>query len=304
MDKPYYPIVHVTTKDKLTLYGLLQKSVNISHKIIVNIHGTSGNFYCNNFYPYIAEVAYANNFAYLQTNNRGYGNFAYEPGVVPHGAALELFEDSIMDLDAWLKFCIDRGLDEIILESHSFGTEKVIYYLNKGKYRKNIIGVILLGFCDSVGTQERYEKKVGKSYFPEAKELVSKGKGLSFLSDIFGGIAGEAQLSARSYLNFYSPGSELSKIMPLRLGKKLIMYSNINVPILAIIGDNEEGEYAIIPIKKAIALMKKENPFTEAHQIINCDHAFNGKEKELANLIERFLKKNYNAVTARDADKK
>ena len=179
------------------------------------------------------------------------------------------------------------------MESHSFGNEKVIYYVNKGKYRKNIIGVILLGFNDSVGTQQRYEKKIRKNYFTEAKELVNTGKGLSFLSDIFGGIAGEAPLSARSYLNFYSPGSELSKTMPLRLGKKLLMYSRIKVPILDVIGDNEEGEYTIIPIKEAMALMKKENPLTVAHQIKNCDHGFHGKEKELADLIDTFLKKNY-----------
>ncbi len=296
MDKPFYPIVHVVTQDKLKLHGLLHKSANKSHRVIVHIHGTSGNFYTNDFYPYIADVAYKNNFSYLQTNNRGYGDWEYEPGEVPHGAALELFEDSVMDLDAWLKFCIDLGLNEIILESHSYGNEKVIYYLNKGKYRKNVIGVILLGFNDSVGTQARYEKKIGKSYFKEAKELVKRGKELSFLSDIWGGIAGEAPLSARSYLNYYSPGSELSKTMPLRLGKELLMYRRIKVPILAVIGDNEEGEYTIIPIKQAIKLMEKENPRTEAHQIKNCDHCFHEKEKELANLIDKFLKKNYPSV--------
>ncbi len=290
MDKPFYPIVQVVTKDKLKLFGLLHKSSNNSNRVIVHIHGTSGNFYCNNFYPYIAEAAYKNNFAYLQTNNRGYGDFEYEPGEVPHGAALELFEDSVMDIDAWLEFCINHGFKEIILESHSYGNEKVIYYLNKGKYKKNVIGVILLGFNDSVGTQARYEKKIGKSYLKEAQELVNQGKGLSFLSDIFGGIAGEVPLSARSYLNYYSPGTELSKTMPLRLGKKLEMYSNIKVPVLAVIGDNEEGEYTIIPIKEAMALMKKENSRTEAHQIINCDHGFNGKEKELVVIIQQFLK--------------
>lgn len=293
MDKPFYPIVHVATKDKLNLYGLLHKPASQSNRIIVHIHGTSGNFYGNNFYPYLVKIAYKNNFAYLQTNNRGAGDWEYEPGEIPHGAALELFEDSVMDLDAWIKYCIDLGFSEIILESHSYGNEKVIYYLNKGKYVKNIIGVILLGFNDSVGTQARYEKKIGKSYFSEAEKLVKLGLGLSFLSDIWSGIAGEAPLSARSYLNYYSPGSELSKTMPLRLGKKLTMYSRIKVPILAVIGDNEEGEYTIIPIKQAIALMKRENPRTEAYQIKNCDHSFHGKEKELANLIDKFIKKNY-----------
>jgi len=293
MDFSSYPIVHGVTKDKLKLFGLLTKTTPVFDKIIVHIHGTSGNFYDNAFYPYIAQVATKNNFSYLQTNNRGAGDWEYEPGEVPHGAALELFEDSVMDLDAWMEFCLTHGYNKIILESHSYGNEKVIYYLNKGKYKKNIIGVILLGFNDSVGTQQRYEKKIEKSYLAEAKELIQQGKSLSLLSDIFGGIAGEAPLSAQSYMNYYSPGSELSKTMPLRLGCKLEMYSRIHVPILAVIGDNDEGEYTIIPIRKAIELMKRENSRTEAYQIQNCDHGFHGKETELAKIINKFLIKHY-----------
>jgi len=293
MDRLPYPIVYVITEDKLILHGLFLQAKNPIKRVILHIHGTSGNFYYNNFYSYIAEVAHNNKFSYLQTNNHGSGTFEYESGMIPHGAALELFEDSIKDLDAWIAFCVEKGATEIILESHSFGNEKVIYYLNKGKYRNNVIGVILLGFNDSVGTQQRYEKKIGKNYFSESKQLVGSGKPLSLLSDIFGGIAGEAPLSARSYLNFYSPNSELSKTMPLRLNKHLEMYKQIKVPILAVIGDNEEGEYTVIPIKKAINLMKKENPLTEAHQISNCDHGFNRKEKELARLIDTYLKKHF-----------
>lgn len=293
MDEPSYPIVHVTTKDNLILHGFLHKTPRKTNKAVVHIHGTSGNFYCNDFYPYVANVARKHHFSYLQTNNHGSGNFEYELGVIPHGAALELFEQSVLDLDAWLEFCLNRGLTEIILESHSFGNEKIIYYMNNGKYRKHVIGLILLGFNDSVGTQARYEKKIGKTYFPEAKELIRQGKELSLLSDIFGGIAGEAPLSARSYINFYSPGSELSKTMPLHLRGKLTMYSRISVPILAVIGDHEEEEYTIIPIRKAMALMEKENPLTEAHQIKNCDHGFHGKERELAGLVDKFLKNHY-----------
>lgn len=286
-------LVNVTTKDNLRLFGLIQKPKSDTHRVIIHLHGTSGNFYYNNFYPFIAKTANDNNIAYLQTNNRGAGNYEYELGEIPHGAALELFEDCLLDLDAWIEYCLFNNYSEIILESHSFGNEKVIYYLNKGKYKNKVVGVILLGFNDSVGTQQRYENRIGKSYLSEARKLVEEGKDFSFLSDLFGGIAGEAPLSARSYLNFYSPGSELSQVMPLRLGKKLEMYSHINVPILAVIGDNEEGEYTIIPIKEAMKLMKRENPLTEAHQISDCDHGFKGKETQLANLIINYIKKHF-----------
>lgn len=289
MVKSAYPVVSAMTKDKLTLHGLLHRSNPATNRIVLHTHGSTGNFYFNKFYPYVVRVAASEGFSFLQTNNRGAGNYEYELGVVPHGAALELFEDSLLDLDAWIEYCLDQGLGKIVLSGHSFGTEKIIYYLNKGKYRQHVIGVILLGFCDSVGTQARYEKKVGKSYIAEANKLEASGNGLSLLSDIFAGIAGEAPLSARSYLNFYSPGSELSGVMPLRLGGKLEMYSRISVPILAIIGDSEEGEYTIIPIREAMELMCRENKLTQAHQIKNCDHGFSGHEVELASLVGKFL---------------
>ena len=289
----YYPVVKVKTKDGLVLHGLLHTPQEKTKRVIVHVHGTSGSFYWSDYYNNIFQVALTNNFSYLQTNNRGSGVFEYEDGTIPHGAALEKYEDSILDLDAWLEFCIQRGFIEIILEAHSFGNEKVIYYMNKGKYKEYVKGIVLLGFNDSVGTQGRYEKKIGKKYLTEAQELVKEGKGMSFLSDIFGGIAGEVPITADSYLNFYSEGSELSKTMPLRLGRDLLMYRNIKVPILAVIGDNEEGEYTIIPIKKAMELMHKENPLTDSHQISNCNHGFNGKEKELAQIINNFLVKNF-----------
>lgn len=288
---PSYPLVKVITSDKHTLAGLMHPAN--SQRAIIHIHGTSGSFFHNDFYPYLARIAQENNFAFLQTNNRGAGNYEYELGEPPHGAALEIFEDSLFDLSAWIEYCHCLGYSEIILSSHSFGTEKVVYYLNQGQYKDSVIGVILLGFCDSVGNQQRYENKIGKNYFFEANKLVKEGKELTLLSDIFGGIAGEAPLSARSYLNFYSPGSVLSQVMPFHLGNKLEMYSHIKVPILAIIGDNDLGEYTILPIKKAISLLKQENPLTTAYQIPDCDHGFHGKESELSALIDQFLKKHF-----------
>lgn len=292
MGNPTYPIVKVVTDDGLELFGLLNTLPTSSKRVIIHIHGTSGNFYQNGFYPFIARVARRRSFVYLQTNNRGAGNYEYELGQKPHGAALELFEDSVRDLDAWVQFCIEKGMTDVILEAHSFGNEKVIYYMNKGRFRKHVVGIILLGFNDSVGTQQRYENKIKKNYVDEATKLVREGRGLDLLSDIFGGIAGEAPLSARSYLNYYSPGSELSRTMPFR-GKELPMYRSIQVPILGLIGDNEDGEYTIIPIDDAIRLMKKENSHTETYKIPDCNHGFTGKEQIVARYIDRFLEKHF-----------
>ena len=67
------------------------------------------------------------------------------------------------------------------------------------------------------------------------------------------------------------------------------LYRKIKVPILVVIGDKEE--YTIIPIKKALELMAKENENTECHQIKDCNHDFENKENELVRIISKFLRK-------------
>jgi len=285
-----YPIVSIRTKDGLELNGLLLKPRKPSKKIIMHIHGTSGCFYWNKFYEPIYKMAYAHNIAFLSTNNRGSGTYELEIGTVPHGASLEKFEDCIYDIDAWIKFCLEKGYSEIILIGHSFGTEKSVYYMEKGGYQKNIKALILLGFSDNVGTQQKYEKKIGKNYLKEAKQLIKEGKKEHLLSDLRG-LAGELPISAQTYKNFFSKRSENSKALPLRKWKDLMYYRNIKIPILGVISDNEEGEYTIIPIKEAIELLRNENRLAEIYQIKGTNHGFEGKEVELVKIIAKFIER-------------
>jgi len=285
-----YPIVKIKTSDGLTLHGFLSEPKKPSKFIKINIHGTSGNFFYNDFYEPLINSANKLGIAHLTTNNRGTGVYEIEKGTPNHGASVELFEDCLKDIDAWIEFALSRGYEKIILEGHSFGTEKSVYYMEKGKYKDKIVGLILLGFSDNVGTEEKYLKKIGKDYSDEARELVNKNEGHHLLSDIYG-LAGELPISAQTYLNFVSDGSENSKALPLRKGRGLTFFQNIKVPILGVIGDKEDGEYTIIPIKNAIELLKSENKLAEVFQIKNSNHGFEGKEKELVEIIEDFIKR-------------
>lgn len=285
-----YPIVKVTTSDNVVLHGLLVEPLQTSKSIVINVHGTAGSFYWNDFYQNVSEAITKLDFAYLTTNNRGTMVYELEKGTPFTGAALETFGHCILDINAWIEFAFAKGYEDIILVGHSFGTEKSVYYMNKGKYVDKIKAVVLLGFSDTVGTQQRYEKQLGHDYFSEAKALVEKGEGYRLLNDIYA-LAGELPISAKTYLDFYLPNSELSQTLPLRQGKDLRFFRNITVPILGVIGDHEDGEYTIVPILEAIKLLKSENPLAEVCQLKNCDHGFSGKESELADLIADFLKR-------------
>jgi len=284
------PIIHIITADKLDLYGILLAAPR-KDSIIINIHGTADNFYDNDFIWQIAKTLEPLNVSMLSVNNRGSYSlefYDYGPGAQRNsGASVEIFEKSVLDIDAWIKYALSLGYKEIILQGHSLGTEKVVYYMSKGKYRNKINSVILLGFSDSYGTHYEFFKKEVTNLLDEAKTLVKNKKSHQFITKHWLAHAGVLPQSAEAHLNFFKPNSELSKAFPIRQGKDLIMYKNIKVPILGVIGDDEE--YTVIPIDKAIELLKKENKLASIYQINSSDHSFTGEEKQVASIIKKFI---------------
>jgi len=285
-----YPIANVKTSDGLTLHGLLTESENPSKTIIIHIHGSGGNFYGNKYFKDLSDSINNLGLAYLSTNNRGNHVYELEKGNVYSGVSLEKFEDCVLDIDAWIEFALDKGYENIILEGHSYGTEKIVYYMNKGTYVSKVIGVMLFGFSDNVGSQIKYEKSVGKNYRQEAEVLNNKNEGWKLLNDYFG-LCGEMPISAQTYLHGFTEDSQNAIALPLRKGKDLTYFQNIKVPTLAIISDNEDGEYTIIPIKEACELLKSENKLAESYIIEGTDHVFKDKENELIEIVVDFIKR-------------
>lgn len=285
-----YPIVKVVTQDGLSLHGLLLEPAQPTKKVLLHVHGAAGNFYGNGYFEKLSAAVLDLGVAYLSTNNRGAGVYELERGTVYHGVALERFEDCLLDIDAWIEFALQRGYEDIILEGHSYRTEKSIYYMNRGHQADRVRGLILFGFSDNVGSQADYERKIGRSYLDEARELVRKGEGYRLLRDIFG-LCGELPISVQTYLDCFVDGSENSKALPLGRGRDLIYFRNIRCPILAVIGDQQDREYTVIPIGEAIELLRSENGRAEVHQIRDCGHGFAGKEAELVELVRDFLQR-------------
>jgi len=279
------PIINVKTKDKLDLYGLLLEAPK-KKAVIINIHGTADNFYDNDFIWEIYKSLTPLGISMLSTNNRGaYGLEVYQSS----GACTEIFEKCLIDIDAWIEKALALGYKKIILQGHSLGTEKLVYYLNKGKYRNKIEAVILLGFSDSYGTHNADSQKIKDTLMKEARKLVKARQGNFFLTSTWRAHAGVLPQNAQSYINFFKDKSELSQAFPLRQGANLSFYQKIKVPILGVIGDQEE--YTIIPVKKAVSLLEKENKLAQVFQIKNCNHCFEGREKELAKIVKRFILK-------------
>ena len=148
-----FPIVKVTTQDDYPLHGLFSEPKVKTESIIIHLHGSAGNFYQSTFYPYLFNLAKDLNIAFLSTNGRGSDVYDIETGTKYTGAAIEISEECLFDIDAWIEFVFSKGYKNIILEGHSFGTNKIQYYALNGKHKSKIKALILLGFTDSYGGQ-------------------------------------------------------------------------------------------------------------------------------------------------------
>ncbi len=286
-----FPLVQVETEDGLWLHGLFLEAKD-PRAVFINIHGTASNFYEEDFIETLAEKLIPAGISMLSTNNRGVGVYdAWDK----KGAAVEIFEDCLKDIDAWINFAVGKGYEKIVLSGHSLGTEKVVYYVNKGKYADKVAALVLLAPADSprwrhyddtykvVGTGETGKARV-ELQVKQAEAMVKEGRGDELMDrSIYSGVMPK---SPKSLINFLGEGTEILKALPFHSGR-LEMYSAIRVPILAVIGDTHE--YTGIPITEALELMKRENPRTETHQLTDCNHDFEGKEDELAALVTRFL---------------
>ena len=278
-----YPIVEIKSIDNITLYGLLSQPAK-SDVIYLNIHGTGSNFFCEKFQKIFYDQLPEMGVDVLFTNNRGsYVMDSWQDT----GAALEIFEDSLLDIDAWIEWAIKENYSKIILSGHSHGTEKVVYYMNNGKHKDKVSAIVLMGFCDSYETQKNYEKTIPENLMAEALQKVNTNKGYELLTGQRRAQAGEVPTSAKTYLNYFSNDSELSKVLPFRNNSTLPMIHSINVPILGIIGDHDE--YTIIPIKDAAHLIERENKLAKVYQVEGSGHCYEGYQQELISLIKDFL---------------
>jgi predicted alpha/beta-fold hydrolase len=140
-------LIQVSTSDGLYLHGFYAPTPD--RKVaVLHIHGYEGNFYENNFLYVLEEDLAKNNIAFLTVNTRGNNktsDFNTTSGNIKTiGAWNELLEEAHLDISAWMKFLLDEGYQEIVLQGHSLGTIKVIRYLFEGEYKDKINKLILL----------------------------------------------------------------------------------------------------------------------------------------------------------------
>lgn len=285
-------MISIETEDRIILDGYISDVPN-STSIVVHIHSSHANFYEARFNKSIANELFKINTTYLTVNTRGRDTVAdvyqYQDDkltFVPAGGAREIFFDSVLDIEGWVKYCLDKGYENIYLLGHSLGAMKVVYW-NSVSLR-NLSGIILLSPPDLWGLARN---KLGESYenflaFVETKkeknEILNSSK-IYESGEYFFPIT-EASF-ASLFLDHDASGMfDIGRFVDCKTN----LVSKITCPVLIVFGS--EGEYIVKPQSEYINMITDCSCGKVTSKIIDgANHNYHGKEDALAYVVSGWI---------------
>lgn len=280
------------TDDKLILQGLLHQPDKPTKNLILHIHGMSGNFYENRFLDAMASVFTANNWAFLTPNTRGHDSIADIPiagnieKYARKGNAFEKFEECVLDIKCWIDFAEKKGFTNIVLQGHSLGCSKVVYYMYKTQ-DKRVKKLILASHADMVGYGLRW--KYYEEMMTLSKKLIKEGKGKELLPKV---LDDWYYLSADTMLDFHTPGNPIDVFNTYDTKAPSRALESIKIPTLALMGDNHDSYLTKTP-QESLAFVKsktKNCPVFDIRIVRGAPHSYFKHEKEVAGIIINWVK--------------
>lgn len=286
-------LVYQYTKDGLRLMGGYYHAL-LKDICVVFIHGMGENIINDYFANIWANCCSENNISFLFGHTRGhsYINFikTKDDELKKCGTTYEDFEESVYDVDLWVNFAKEKGYKKIVLMGHSLGCNKVIHYLSE---KGNVVdGVILASPADIVGLIKN------KKYIPNYEELIAEteinvlnNKKEELLSEY---LWGEHPICSKTFLDYTKEDSSVDNLPMLRNPAHFKEIEQIQVPILAIIGDKDDS--IIRSVEEDLNLIKKKAsncPNFEICIVQNANHYYEKVEQEVGEYIKNWVLKNF-----------
>jgi pimeloyl-ACP methyl ester carboxylesterase len=255
----------------------------------------AGNFYENRFIDRVATGVSGLGINFLTVNNRGrdyISDFFWEKddgttGYKQIGGIYEIFDESLLDIEAWVAFLAARGTEHIILQGHSHGALKVTYYMHRTEDPR-VTGLILLSPSDDFGRQ----REVMGDRFGEALEvagrMVGEGNGAALMPEGYF----HYPVSAATYVDIYKSDSHL-KIFNLAETDIDVFpeLESVRVPVLVIVGSVDEA-FVGAPDEYLSAIRRRMINVSswDGHVIEGAPHNYLHFEDPLAKRIEGWLR--------------
>jgi pimeloyl-ACP methyl ester carboxylesterase len=279
--------VRLRTRDGLEMCGMLCEPENRTNKAVIHVHGLSSNFYGNMIISKLSQFYTSIGYAFLSVNNRGsecindFKKADKRDERVVGGAYAEVFEECVYDIGGYIDFLDSIGYSEYILEGHSYGCNKIVYYYNKFK-DKRIKKIFLLAPCDVI---QEFKLECGDKYdeiLSSCREKIANGREYDIVNEP--SISSEV-FTAKTVINNFSEDTEGDIFRYRNINYTSEILNNINIPVTCIIGTEDEA--ALTQNRNVVDLYLKRN-FRDITTIyINgCGHSYVGYEDELVSIIK------------------
>ena len=282
-------LVRINSIDGIEQVGILYTPNDITDKIVIHVHGLNGNFYENKFLDILSKVYTDKKYAFLTFNNRGkdyISEFTRGDESVIIGGSLERFKDCLLDIQGVINWVREKGYKEIILEGHSYGCNKVLYYYNNTE-DKSIKKIVLLAPCDitfeakKILSEEEYKKAK-----EESTRLVNENKEKELIDF---SIMANGKISAGTYYYDFLPGGEndFIRYSDGKNGESTILNS-IDIPVLIVFGNVDECVLTQ-PIDIVESYLNNNISNCNIQIIEGANHYYTGKYEELGQIIRSVL---------------
>lgn len=289
MKSPMCQVVHFSAIDDYVYTGLLFLATPQSKKTIIHIHGMCGNMLSFSSLLQLADEYTNNGYNLLTFNLKAHdciaeGNWGDSDSSNDYffyvGGSLEPFERCIVDIESAIKYCNEFS-DEIILQGHSMGCERIItYQLETKKY----YNTILISPCDARQLQEDYiyplsledqilslEKYDDMTILPPEYFGINNQKGENYTIPI----TKKALLSILTgyALKVFSQKEDMPFFLP--------------ISCLCIIGENDPLQ--TYNPQKAFAILNKKFNHFKGHSMSG-DHEIKPMQCEMSKIVTKWLK--------------
>jgi pimeloyl-ACP methyl ester carboxylesterase len=291
--KQFY-LAEIVTKDKLKHEGIYFAPKKKGKRAILWMHGLSATFYNGiPLYEAVAEACEKEGWGFAHFNNRGHdlvagvrkmdGTPPYGYSYYPAGAGQEVFEESVLDIEAGIEFLVGEGYSEIILVGHSTGANKACYFAATQK-NPHVIGVVLSGpMSDRLHAITDYVKF--KKDLEYMHGLIDAGRGNELLVGYH-----FFPMTPKRFVSLFEPQSTEDVFDYGEKDPKLAYFSKIRLPLMVLLSGADEGsDRPIRDIQKAFDTHAKA-PKYKSVIIPNALHRFNGHEKEAVDAIVGWAK--------------